>query len=113
MINGFCWGRREGGEKMIQPIENNLELLNYNSSVKSFSDKENKSFSKLLKNNINKVNRMVKDADEMSGKFAAGEVDNIHDVTIAAEKAKTAVKFTSVIQSQVIDAYNEVMRIQV
>jgi flagellar hook-basal body complex protein FliE len=49
----------------------------------------------------------------MTADFAVGKTDNIHQVMIAAEKAKIAVNLTTAVQSKAIDAYKEIMRLQV
>jgi len=71
------------------------------------------SFSKLLEDNLNKVNNMQINSNEMTEQFALGNIDNVHDVTIAAQKASTALNLTVAVQNKVMDAYNEIMRMQV
>ena len=41
-----------------------------------------------------------------------GDVDNIHSTVIAAEYADLALKMTVAVRNRVVDAYNEVMRMQ-
>jgi flagellar hook-basal body complex protein FliE len=45
--------------------------------------------------------------------FAAGRTDNIHQVMIAAEKSDIALQFTMQIRNKILDAYNEIMRMQI
>jgi len=71
------------------------------------------SFSKLLEDNLNKVNNLQVKSNEMTEQFALGNIDNVHDVTIAAQKASTALNLTVAVQNKVMDAYNEIMRMQV
>lgn len=42
-----------------------------------------------------------------------GDVNNLHDAVLASEKAEIALRLTVQIRNKVIDAYNEVMRMQV
>ncbi len=42
-----------------------------------------------------------------------GDVNNLHDAVIDSEKATIALSLTVQIRNKVIDAYNEVMRMQV
>jgi flagellar hook-basal body complex protein FliE len=72
-----------------------------------------KPFADFLKDKLEEVNSLQKNSEAMTASFAAGETDNIHDVMIAAEKAKIAVNLTTAVQNKVIDAYNEIMRLQV
>ncbi len=61
---------------------------------------------------FDQTNQLQKNADEMSLNYALGKVDNVHDVMIAQEKASIALQYTVQIKNAVIDAYNELMRLQ-
>lgn len=63
--------------------------------------------------NIEEVNGLQKSADQMSVDFAIGKIDNIADVMIAQEKASVALQYTVQLRNNLLDAYNEIMRIQV
>ncbi|MDI6717092.1 MAG: flagellar hook-basal body complex protein FliE [Actinomycetota bacterium] len=70
------------------------------------------SFSDVLKKTIDKVNDLQKDADIAIEKFVAGEID-IHDVMVEVEKANVALQLTIQLRNKVIEAYQEVMRMQI
>lgn len=55
----------------------------------------------------------IKEADQMALDFALGNIDNIHDVMIAQEKASAALQYTIQLRDGFLDAYNEIMRMQV
>ncbi|MGM0499776.1 MAG: flagellar hook-basal body complex protein FliE [Bacillota bacterium] len=74
-------------------------------------NKEN--FSKYFNDKLKEVNQLQKDSQKMTADFAVGKTDNIHQVMISAEKAKIAVNLTTAVQSKAIDAYKEIMRLQV
>lgn len=59
------------------------------------------------------MNHLQVEADKIARDFALGKVDDIHDVTIATEKAQLALKLTLAIQSKVVSAYKEIMRMQI
>jgi flagellar hook-basal body complex protein FliE len=95
-----------------------INPVKFQSGFENFTiDKENnnqvEAFSDLFREQLNQVNEMQKDSQAMTASFAAGETDNVHDVMKAAEKAKVAVNLTTAVQTKVIDAYNEIMRLQV
>lgn len=98
---------------MINPIQNQLQLLNLNQPNQSKVKQKSLDFKDLLKQNINKVNNMQLDANQVTEDFALGKTDNIHQVMIAGEKAETSMKLTTAVQNKVIDAYKEIMRLQV
>jgi len=61
---------------------------------------------------LNDTNALQKNAEQKSLDFALGKIDNIHDVMIAQEKASVALQYTVRMKNAVMDAYNEIMRIQ-
>ena len=74
---------------------------------------EGKSFADTLKTAIGEVNQLQKVADQKMQDLATGKTDNIPDVMIAAEKADIALKLMVQVRSKIIDAYQEVMKMQV
>ena len=71
------------------------------------------SFSELLKDAIQHVNDVEIASDNITKAFITGEVNELHDVMIAAQKASITIETTVQIQRKAIDAYNEIMRMQV
>lgn len=70
-------------------------------------------FGDMLKAALSNVNTMQNNAQELADQFAAGLTDNIHEVMIAGEKADIALQFTMQVRNKILDAYNEIMRMQV
>ena len=71
------------------------------------------SFGDTLNDAITKVNDMQKDADVKMQKIASGESNNISEVMVAAEKADIALKLMMSVRNKMIDAYQEIMKMQV
>ena len=71
------------------------------------------SFADTLKNAVQSVNQISKEADIQIQKLATGENKNIAEVMISAEKASVAVKLLTQVRNKIIDAYQEVMKMQV
>jgi len=59
------------------------------------------------------VDELEKQSKAVAEDFAAGKTDNIHEVMIAAQKADIAIQFTLQIRNKILDAYNEIMRMQI
>jgi flagellar hook-basal body complex protein FliE len=97
---------------MIEPVANNLNLNLPDNLQLKLDNNEGLSFTELLKESILRVNQMQEDADKITRDFALGKIDNIHQVTIATEKARLALNLTLAIQNKVVNAYKEVMRMQ-
>ncbi|WP_331274010.1 flagellar hook-basal body complex protein FliE [Capillibacterium thermochitinicola] len=70
-------------------------------------------FQELLKGFINEVNKLQLEAEEIDRKLAAGTLENIHEATIAAEKAALALELTVEIRNKVVEAYQEIMRMPI
>lgn len=77
------------------------------------SQDKNIKFGELLNKAIRKVDELQKKADNSAVRLAAGDIQNLHQVMIDAEKAEIALQFTIQIRNKVIEAYQEIMRMQV
>lgn len=70
-------------------------------------------FDEYLKNALGEVNSLQKESDNMSKALAAGQVEDISQVVIAAEKADIALQLTLAVRNKAVEAYQEIMRMQV
>ena len=70
-------------------------------------------FSELLSRSIAEVNGQTQEADLLVKGLAAGEHANIHETMIAMEKSGISFRMMTRVQQKVIDAYREVMRMQI
>jgi flagellar hook-basal body complex protein FliE len=71
------------------------------------------SFSSALGEALQSANETIVQSEIMSEKIATGEIKNIHDVTIAAQKAQIALQLTTQVRDKVVESYQEIMRMQV
>ncbi|KGX93173.1 flagellar hook-basal body protein FliE [Pontibacillus halophilus JSM 076056 = DSM 19796] len=71
------------------------------------------SFATSLKNAIESVNEVEHTSNMQTEALAKGEVDNLHDVMISAQKASITVQTAVQVQGKVLDAYREIMRMQI
>jgi len=49
----------------------------------------------------------------MTDDFAQGKISNIHEVIIEAEKASIALRLTVEVRNRIVEAYREIMRMQI
>ncbi|MEW5945109.1 MAG: flagellar hook-basal body complex protein FliE [bacterium] len=70
-------------------------------------------FSEMLKSAVKSVDALEKNADEMMLKLATGDVKDVHEVIMAAEKAEMALQLTVEIRDRIIEAYQQIMRMAV
>ncbi len=71
------------------------------------------SFADTLKEAVNNVNQLSLDADKKAQELATGKTDDIAGVMIATEKADIALRAMVQVRNKIIDAYQEIMRMQV
>ena len=69
-------------------------------------------FSNLLKEAVYKVNETQVQSQQATMKLAPGELEDISQVTIAAEKAAINLQLAIQVRNKALDAYQEIMRMQ-
>ncbi len=74
--------------------------------------KSNTNFAEILKASIEKVNELQLNAESAMEKLAKGEVKDIHEVLVAVEEANLAFMTMMQIRNKLIEAYQELMRLQ-
>lgn len=74
--------------------------------------KDTVNFSEVLLDALNDVNRAQNESTEMGNKFLLGEIDNIHDVSIAGMKADLTINLAVEVTNKLLSSYNEIMRLQ-
>ncbi len=87
--------------------------LSPNISIGDQGPKEGPDFSKFLTDALGQVDALQKNADEASLQLATGQVDDLSTVMIALEKANLSLSLTVVTRDKVLDAYNQIMRMQI
>ena len=63
--------------------------------------------------NVGETNSLLHKEEEEEIKFALGISENTHDLAIAAAKANTALSYTVALRDKFLEAYKELMQIQV
>lgn len=64
-------------------------------------------------NMVNETNNFQNAAESAEIQYALGESVNTHDLQIAQEKANVALQFTVAVRDKVIEAYKEIMNMQI
>jgi len=94
-INDFQWSKELDGLKPKNGVEAKA------------------SFGEFLANSIGEVNSLQNKANESIQRLVTGENKNIHETMLTVEKAEIAFKTMNQIRQKVLDAYREVMKMQV
>ena len=61
---------------------------------------------------LNETSALENSAQEEELKWAMGLTENAHDLTIAQSKASAALTYTVAVRDKVLDAYKEIMNMQ-
>ena len=93
----------------IDSVSQYMNLIN----TQTTGESSKADFSKMFGDYLDDVNSLQKESDYMDEQLASGEVDNIHDVMIKAEEARIALEMTVQIRNKVVEAYQELIRMQV
>lgn len=70
-------------------------------------------FGDVLKNSIAEVNRAQVDADRAAEQIVAGKTKNLHGAMIKLEEADISLRLMVQMRNKVVEAYQEIMRMQV
>ncbi|WP_374454273.1 flagellar hook-basal body complex protein FliE [Nocardioides sp.] len=70
-------------------------------------------FGSLVLDGIERLEGIQDSADTLAVRAASGTLPNIHDYTLAAAEAETATKLTVAVRNKAIEAFSEIMRMQV
>ncbi|HEY8499465.1 MAG TPA: flagellar hook-basal body complex protein FliE [Clostridia bacterium] len=95
-----------------------LSLLRQNTMVQRTREtgiqaEEQASFRDIMMQALRNVSELEKQADSITEDFIAGRTDSIHSVLIAAEKASISLELIVEVRDRVLDAYSEIMRMQI
>lgn len=80
---------------------------------KGLTNENDKSFKTILKNVLKSANNLQNNYEEMTYRSIIGEDVDLHDIVIAGEKAKLSLELTLQIRNKALEAYQEIMRMQV
>ena len=90
-----------------------IPLLMPEQQISGNAGSGNSDFGAFLAKAVNDVNQSQVAADNISEKFLVGEVDNLHQVTIAMETAKLSLQLAVQVRNKFVEAYQEISRMQI
>lgn len=74
---------------------------------------EGTAFRDMLLQAMEEVNAMQVEADRLSEKLVTGEVQDVAQVMIASQKAELSLQLAIQVRNKILEAYQEIMRMQV
>lgn len=92
----------------------NAASVNGNSKQMEIENLNNRNdFGHYLKNAIQEVNQLQIQSDQATSMLAEGKKIDLHDVMIAGQKASISMQAALEIRNKAVEAYQEIMRMQV
>jgi len=70
-------------------------------------------FGNLVLDGIDRLEQVQDKSDQLAVKAATGDLNAIHDYTIAATEASVTTQLTVAVRNKAVEAFNEIMRMQV
>lgn len=92
------------------------DYLNTFATERSLKTTDEQSFDSVLgamMDSLSETNALQKEAESAEIQFALGESDNTHDLLIAQSKANVALQYTVAVRDKIIEAYRELMQMQI
>jgi len=74
---------------------------------------DGKTFSEILTKSFENVNEQQHQADSAIKELVSGRSKNIHETLLTVERADASLKLAMQVRNKILDAYREIMRMQV
>ena len=97
----------------LSAANNVANLTEVTNTKKTTPYEAQQSFASFLKDSINSVNEAQIQSDDLTNKMANGENVDLHTVMIASQKASISLSATLEIRNKVVEAYQEIMRMNI
>ena len=95
---------------MINGISNQIAIVK--TAASTSTGQTTQQFSTFLKDSINELNNTQRASDIATEKLAKGENVELQDVMITAQKASITMQTALEIRNKAVEAYQEMMRMQ-
>jgi len=96
----------------LQQTQNTQNVTNQLNQTQKTDSSNQTSFSELLKNSIDSLNESQVKSDQITNELAAGRDVNLDEVMIAAQKANISLTAATEFRNKAVEAYQEIMRMQ-
>lgn len=80
---------------------------------KNISENNSVNFENYLKDALDKVNDKQVEAEKATMDLVTGQAQDIHQVMITTEEARLTLELAVQIRNKLVDAYQEIMRMQI
>ncbi|MBW4095807.1 MAG: flagellar hook-basal body complex protein FliE [Acidobacteria bacterium] len=96
----------------IAPISSVTQVTgtSYLPSVTATKPSSAADFGNSLAGAVNNLQGLESTSDSLAVKAVTGNLDDIHNATIAAARAQVTLELTAAVRSKAVDGFNEIMR---
>ncbi|XYY60476.1 flagellar hook-basal body complex protein FliE [Bacillus velezensis] len=96
----------------LQQTQNTQNVTNQLNQTQKTDSSNQTSFSELLKNSIDSLNESQVKSDQITNELVAGKDVNLDEVMIVAQKANISLTAATEFRNKAVEAYQEIMRMQ-
>lgn len=98
----------------VLDTSNAKSINNINSTNENDNSVKNTSFADVLKSSLDDINSQQIKADNLNDSFTKGEEGiDITDVMLATAEANTSLQYAVQIRNKLVDAYQEIIKMQI
>jgi flagellar hook-basal body complex protein FliE len=69
-------------------------------------------FGAALAGSVDDLQRLQSTSNDLAVKAVTGDLDDVHDYTVASSQAKVALELTAAVRNKAVEAFTEIMRMQ-
>jgi len=95
-----------GIQGINQITQKTIDSVNSNQEVNGAAFKN-------IMNSLQDLSVQEKQANNLIEQYVTGEVENVHEVLLALEEFQMAVQMTTEVRNKLVDAFNEIKRMQI
>jgi flagellar hook-basal body complex protein FliE len=97
----------------IGPLNPNLQLPEIPKPRKLDEPEKSDSFGQVLRDAITTTNDLQKQSSQEIKKLMSGETQDLHETMIAMQKADVSFQMMMAVRNKLVQAYQEILRMQV
>jgi len=97
----------------MQPLPIGPEHLPLTGAPKPGAASDGPGFKQMLEGYIDQANQLQQEADKSVVDLATGKLDNLHQVVAAVSEADLSFRLMMQVRNKLVEAYKEIMRMQV
>lgn len=112
-VGGSGFGQSTVEGRVVEEMKKNGMSLPPGDVAGATPGENSKTFAQLLDRSLAEVNTHQGQADRAIKELVAGRTKNVHETLLAIERADSSLKLAMQVRNKILEAYREIMRMQV